>query len=238
MTTDKGEQVCLAIETTCRAGGLLLAVGRQPPRIVHFDATARHTTALLTHLAKMVRQVNLRPQDLDYLYVSAGPGSFTGVRVGITVARTLAQAIAGLKCVAVPTPWAVAENARNLPWRHLAVVLDAREGRIHATLFARRDGRIEPVDSPGGLAQPGQFLAAAPRPLTLIGEGLAYHDMSGPDVSIAPAGLHLPTAEGVYAVGCRLAAAGQFTEYHRLLPVYTRPPHITRPAGKEGRCKS
>ena len=149
------------------------------------------------------------------------------MRVGITVARTLAQAVGHIRCVAVPTPQAVAENARSLPWRHLAVVLDAREGCIHATLFARQAERIEPVDSPGRLWEPDEFLAAAPRPLLLIGEGLAYYPMAAPEVTVAPEDLHLPTAEGVYAVGSRLAAAGEYTEYHRLLPVYARPPHIT-----------
>jgi tRNA threonylcarbamoyladenosine biosynthesis protein TsaB len=234
MTSDKGDNVCLAMETSCRAGGLLLAVGGQVRQVVHFDAAGRHTTRLLTHLAAMVRQAALRPQDLDEVHVSVGPGSFTGLRVGITVARTLAQAVGHVRCVAVPTPRAVAENVRALPWRHLAVVLDAREGCVHATLFARQDDRIEPLPSPGGLCEPAEFLAAAPRPLLLTGEGLAYHEMGGPDVTIAPPELHLPTAEGVYAVGCRMAAAGEFTEYHRLLPVYARSPHITGPAAEKG----
>lgn len=226
--------VAVAMETSCRAGGLLLAVDGRPQRVVHFDAAGRHTTHLLTHLAAMVNEAHLRPHDIDELYVSAGPGSFTGVRVGVTVARTLAQAVPHIRCVAVPTPAAVAENARALDWRHLAVVLDAREGWIYATLFARQAERIEPLDPPGRLWEPDAFLAAAPRPLLLIGEGLAYHHLAAPSVSLVPSELHLPTAEGVYAVGSRLAAAGQFTEYHRLLPVYTRPPHITGPAGEAG----
>ncbi|MCJ7543380.1 MAG: tRNA (adenosine(37)-N6)-threonylcarbamoyltransferase complex dimerization subunit type 1 TsaB [Phycisphaerae bacterium] len=226
--------VTVAMETSCRAGGLLLAVDGHPQRVVHFDAAGRHTTHLLTHLAAMVAEAGLHPADIDEVYVSAGPGSFTGVRVGITVARTLAQAVGGIRCVAVPTPAAVAENARALDWRHLAVVLDAREGCFHATLFARQGERIEPVDPPGRLWEPDAFLTAAPRPLLLTGEGLAYHVMAAPGVSFAAAELHLPTAEGVYAVGSRLAAAGQFTEYHRLLPVYARSPHITGPAGEGG----
>jgi tRNA threonylcarbamoyl adenosine modification protein YeaZ len=234
MTTDNGDKVTLAMETSCRAGGLLLAVGGQVRQVVQFDAAGRHTTHLLTHLAAMVRQANLRPQQLDEVYVSIGPGSFTGLRVGVTVARTLAQAIGHLKCVAVPTPQAVAENVRALAWQHLAVVLDAREGCIHATVFARRGEQIVPADPPAGLWRPAEFLAAAPRPLLLTGEGLAYHPMTAPDVSLAPPELHLPTAQGVYAVGWRLAEAGQFTEYHHLLPVYTRSPHITGPAGQTG----
>jgi tRNA threonylcarbamoyladenosine biosynthesis protein TsaB len=234
--------VSIAIETSCRAGGLLLAVGDHTEQEVRFDAAARHTTALLTHLAAMVKQAGLKPGDIDEVYVSIGPGGFTGLRVGITVARTMGQAIAGLKCVAVSTPAAVAQNAHDLDWQHLAVILDAGQGRIHATLFARRGEAIELADlsansgesrlwTPAEPCLPaGRFLAAAPRPLLLIGEGLAYHAMSAAGVSVAPASLHLPTAAGVWAVGSRLARAGQFTEYHRLLPIYARSPHITTPA--------
>ncbi|MGA2266122.1 MAG: tRNA (adenosine(37)-N6)-threonylcarbamoyltransferase complex dimerization subunit type 1 TsaB [Phycisphaerae bacterium] len=228
--------VSIAIETSCRAGGLLLAAGEHVEQEIRFDAAARHTTALLTHLAEMVKQAGLKPQDIDEVYVSVGPGGFTGLRVGITVARTLAQAIAGLKCVAVPTPAAVAENARGLDWQHLAVILDAGGGRIHATLFTRRGQTIEPANlsangSESRLWTPAEFLAAAPWPLLLTGEGLAYHAMSAAGVSVAPSELHLPTAAGVWAVGARMARAGHFTEYHRLLPIYARGPHITTPAG-------
>ena len=232
MTDD--QTVSLAIETSCRAGGLLLAVGGQPDRVVHFDAAARHATHLLTHLAAMVREAHLTPQDIRLLYVSVGPGSFTGLRVGITVARTLAQAVPLIQCVAVPTPQAIAENARDLDWQHLAVILDARRHGIHATLFARHADRIDPADPPAGLFAPADFLAAAPRPLMLTGEGLAYHDLAAPGVTLAPPDLHLPTVETVHTVGCRLAAAGTFTEYHHLLPVYTTGPHITTPAGQAG----
>jgi tRNA threonylcarbamoyl adenosine modification protein YeaZ len=234
MTDDRDEKVAVAIETSCRAGGLLLAVGGQVRQVVHFDAAGRHTTHLLTHLDAVVREAHLRPADIDELHVSIGPGSFTGLRVGITVARTLAQSVAGLRCVAVPTPQAVAENVRALPWQHLAVVLDAREECIHATVFVRRGDAIAPADPPAGLWRPAEFLAAAPRPLLLTGEGLAYHEMTAPDVALAPDELRLPTAEGVYAVGRRLAEAREFTEYHHLLPVYVRSPHITGPAAAGG----
>ncbi len=232
----KDRLVSIAIETSCRTGGLLLAIGDRREQEVCFDAAGRHTVQLLTHLAAMVKQTGLGPKDIDEVYVSTGPGSFTGLRVGITVARTLGQAIAHLKCVAVPTPAAVAENARELDWQHLAVVLDARQGCIHASVFDRRDGTIAPADLPAGLWRPQEFLAAAPRPLLLTGEGLDYHPMSAAGVSLAPPQLRLPTARGVWTVGWRLARAGQFTEYHHLLPIYVRAPHITGPAARNGDC--
>jgi len=105
--------------------------------------------------------------------------------------------------------------------------MDAREGIIYTQLFIRRQGSIVAA-GPARVLPVAEFLSSAPRPLLLTGEGLAYHHLTGPDIQIADPSLHLPTAEGVWRVGCRLAQAGEFTEYHRLLPIYTRKPEAVR----------
>ena len=220
------DDVSIAIETSCRAGGVALGCGGELCEAAAFDASREHATQLVVRLDEMLARRGLSAGDIRQAYVSAGPGSFTGLRVGITVVRTLAQAVAGLRCVAVPTAMAVAENARDLAWENLGVVMDAREDSIYAQLFTRRQGRI--VAAAARALSVEEFLASAPRPLMLMGEGLAYHCLAGPDIVIADPRLHLPTAEGVWRGGRRLAAAGEFTEYHRLLPIYTRRPEAVR----------
>ena len=78
---------------------------------------------------------------------------------------------------------------------------------------------------------PREYLAAAGRPLALIGEGLAYHPQPD-DLVLAPQSLdatpHLPSAGNVWRVGRQMAAAGLFTEYHRLEPIYCRKPEALR----------
>ncbi len=227
--------VSIAIETSCRAGGVALGLDDRLVRSVGFDASARHATQLICRLDGLLVEASLRPSDLDHVYVSNGPGSFTGLRVGITVARTLAQGLDRLQCVAVPTPLVLADGACSLPWEHLGVIMDARKGLIYACLFVRKDRQIVAADEPAVLA-PGEFLAKAPRPLTLIGEGLAYHDLRGDGVTIPDPNsptLHLPTAEAVWRVGRRLAAAGRFTNRHQLLPVYPRRPDAVRPRRRQ-----
>jgi tRNA threonylcarbamoyladenosine biosynthesis protein TsaB len=227
------ELVSIAIETSCRLGGVALGLDDRVVRAIAFDASSRHTTHLLTRLKQMVESAGLRPGDLNELYVSAGPGSFTGVRVGVTVARTLGQAVPNLRLVRVPTAEAVAENFRDADWRHLGVVLDAKEEWVHATLFARRGERIEP-EAPLGVARLAELLASAPRPLTLVGEGLFFRkpqELPMEGVSVPhPESLenHLPTAEGVWRVGRRMAREGQFTDFAHLLPIYARKPEAIR----------
>lgn len=221
------EPISIAIETSCGAGGAALGAAERLCEVVDFDARRRHATQLVARLADLLGRHDLAPAQIDELYASVGPGSFTGVRVGVTVARTLGQAVASLRCVAVPSPLAVAENVANRPWERLIVVLDARAGLVYAQAI-RREAAGQAMDGPPRLCSPEDLLAETPRPLLLTGEGLGYHDLTGQGVSLVEPELRLPTAEGVWRVGRRLAAAGRFTEHSQLLPVYTRKPEAVR----------
>ncbi|MCK4600894.1 MAG: tRNA (adenosine(37)-N6)-threonylcarbamoyltransferase complex dimerization subunit type 1 TsaB [Phycisphaerae bacterium] len=221
------EVISIAIETSCRAGGVALGRGGKLLACRDFDTSARHATQLVSRLKALLDEAGLKANDPREVYISAGPGSFTGLRVGITVARTLGQMVAGLRCVAVPTAAAVAENARELSWQHLGVVMDAKDDHAYSCLFTRRGDEIVQASGPAVLPVQ-QFIQNAPRPLLLIGEALAYHEPVGEGLSIADESLHLPKAEGVWCVGRRLARRGQFVDYHRLLPIYAREPEALR----------
>ena len=220
----------IAIETTCRAGGVALGVGDDVREVIAFDAQRRHATQLVARLADLLARAGAKPGDVGEVYVSAGPGGFTGTRVGITVARTLAQANPHIRCVAVPTPEAVLAAAAGDEWQHLAVVLDAGKGLLHATLYARAGSAPVPA-GPSRVATAAEFLADSPRPLSLIGEGLAFHALEAAGVSTMfppDDARHLPTPANVWQVGRRMAAAGCFTDYHLLLPHYARAPEAVR----------
>ncbi len=233
------QTISVAIETSCRQGGIALGLDDALAGEINFDASQRHATQLVGRLGDLLASHHLAPAAVNEIYVSVGPGSFTGLRVGITVARTMAQAIAAAgapmpRCVAVPSLAAVAQNARPLAWEHLGVVLDVKEGSFYAGLFQRHGEQIE-LAAPPRLMTAEEFLAAAPRPLLLTGEGLAFIDIATQCVSAAPKDTHFPTAAGVWRVGRRLALAGQFTEYHHLLPIYPRQPEAVRLWDKLGR---
>jgi tRNA threonylcarbamoyladenosine biosynthesis protein TsaB len=219
--------ISIAIETSCARGGIALGAADDLVHTLDFQADRRHAVQLVARLADLLRGRRLGPRDVEEVYVSIGPGSFTGLRVGVTVARTLAQAVASIRCVGVPSAAAVAENAADIDFQHLGVVMDAKYGSVYAALFARREGRIVPAGEPA-IVPAEQFAADCPRPITLIGEGLGYHDLSGEGIAVAPEALWLPRAEGVWRAGRRLGRQGRFTEYHRLRPLYLRQPEAVR----------
>lgn len=222
--------ISIAIETSCRLGGVALGVGEELAGRVDFDASRRHAVQVISRLDEMLTAAGLAAGDVDEVYVSAGPGGFTGLRVGVTVARTLAQAIDGVRCVGVPTAQAVAENARQTDHRELGVVMDARDGEVYLARFTRAGGG-EWTPGPRGCLPADEAAATLPRPILLIGEGLEYHDLRGDRIEIPPAtqhGLHLPNAANVWRVGRRTAREGLFTRGQDLLPIYTRRPEAVR----------
>jgi len=225
--TIMSETAAIAIETSCRAGGVALGIGGRLVEAVAFDASRRHAAQLICQLDALLAGAGIAPAQLAHVYVSAGPGGFTGLRVGMTVARTLAQFVPGLQCVAVPTLAAVAENVADRPWNSLGVVLDAGDGTVYAAAY-RRDGKARSEAVPPGAMTRDNFLALTPRPILLIGEGLWYHELSGEGIELADEAVRLPTAEGVWRVGRRMAEAGDFTDPDRMLPLYARPPEAVR----------
>lgn len=221
------EPISIAIETSCRRGGLALGAGAQLVEAVSFPADQRHATQLLSHLDQVLVRHGLAPADLREVYVSAGPGSFTGLRVGLTCARTLAQVLPHLRTVAVPTVEAVAENAGDVDCPHLGVVMDAKEKIVFVTFFTRGPECWQPT-GPGQLVHLDELSVLAPRPAVLIGEALWHHAVRGEGITLGPEELWLPRAQGVWRVGRRRALAGGFVPYTQLRPIYLRQPEAAR----------
>ncbi len=226
----------IAIETTSRRGGVALGRGEERLAAAELDSSRRHASELLVSLRKLLDGAGVAPEDLDEVYVSVGPGSFTGVRVGVTVARTLGQAL-DVRLAAAPTPRVVLENILDHEWTHAAVVLDARRGNAFAQAFERSGGQ-RPVAGEPMFGTPEELLERLPRPLVLVGEGLGHVSFPRPEgvelIDPADAG-HRPTASGCWEVGRRLAGEGRFVDYHALRPVYTRKPEAVRLWEEQGK---
>lgn len=104
------------------------------------DAGRKHGRDLLPRIRDLLREAGLSPRDLGVVAVGLGPGSYTGMRIGLTAARTLAYAV-GARLVGLDSLEAVAWNAPAHAMR-VAVVGDAQRGDVYAAGFIR--------EAPGG----------------------------------------------------------------------------------------
>jgi tRNA threonylcarbamoyladenosine biosynthesis protein TsaB len=183
----------------------------------------RHAAELLPELERLVDPLGW-PR-IDRLAVGVGPGSFTGLRIGLATARGLAQAL-GKPVVPVGTLAALAGGLAERPGargRALLAVLDARRGQAFAGLFEAGGTRAwEPfVASPDELAE---RVATLPEPPLAGGSGAIRfrHQLEGAGAQV------LPDAEPGHKVSgrhvCLLAKPGRPVSPESLQPIYLRPP--------------
>jgi len=158
----------LALDTATEALGLALRAGEQV-RAELIQAGFRHSETLLPHVHRLLSDAGLRPADLDLVICSLGPGSFTGIRIGLAAAKGLAFAArpAGVPLCGVST-------LEGLAWRHrlldapVAVVNASLRRRFHAGLF--RGGNLEGEYLEAELEELAARLAGHPA-LALAGSG-------------------------------------------------------------------
>ena len=184
-----------------------------------------HATRLLGLVDEALAAVGLELDELDRLGVGVGPGSFTGLRIGIATARALAQA-ADLPLAGVSTLDALAAAAADElePGRAVLAVIDAGRGEGFAAGF--RDGRALAAAAalgPDGLAALAATLEA---PVAVGGGAVRFQAQlraAGAAVPPAESPLHRPDGRHL----CRLAAAAETADRDAVLPQYVRAPDAT-----------
>ena len=229
----------MAIETSGRLGSVALAEGENILTERNFTAELRHASELLVTMDQLTKQQGWKPSDIQHLYVSAGPGSFTGLRIAITAAKTLAFAQA-TQIIAVPSIEAQVLNADlaaqqdNIDIKKVAVVLEAGRGQIFTAVFEKNDLNSSTQDFlPGyrtliqqAMMPPADLLSQSPRPLILLGEGLKYHrdELTTENVTWLDKKYSQPRAAFVHRCGYLRAQASLFADADELVPIYIRRP--------------
>lgn len=218
----------LLLDTSGRIGAVGLATAAGVVAGTHLPGTMRHAAELMPTLDGLLREQGWPADSLTDVFLTVGPGSFTGLRLGVSVARTLAWA-AGARIVALPTLDVLARNALAIspPPPHVAVLLDAKRGQVFAACYAFDNGGYVPVMD-ARLVEPGPFLSDCPRPLAVLGEGLPMHQeaVAASGAETLPPELWPGRAEHVFALGIEQARAGRYTPPGDLVPVYIRRPEM------------
>jgi tRNA threonylcarbamoyladenosine biosynthesis protein TsaB len=215
----------LSIETSGRIGSIAVSDDSRLLVEEQFPHGLAHASQIIPIIDRLCRAQSWTPRDLEHLYISTGPGSFTGLRIAVTLAKTLAFAT-GAKIVAVPTVRVLAENAPP-DAQNLIIVLDAKRDQIFTARFLREMGRwVE--GEPAHLDSLAAMLSRSPRPVHLLGEGIPYHEkfISKDDAAIiiTPEDTWRARASAVARLGAQLAQLNQFSDPFTLTPLYIRRP--------------
>jgi tRNA threonylcarbamoyladenosine biosynthesis protein TsaB len=222
----------LALETSGRIGSVALTGDGRVLSEEQFPHGLQHAARIITVIDSLCRRHGCKPGDLAEVYVSVGPGSFTGLRVGITVAKTLALA-GTVKLVGVPSLHVLAQNA-PAEAAHVVIVLDAKRGQIFTASFARMGEAWSEVE-PAHMDTLGAMLARSPRPVHLLGEGVAYHrsaiDPADAGVVVTDPESWRARAGAVAKLGWELARRGLYADPMTLAPLYVRPPEAEEKFG-------
>jgi tRNA threonylcarbamoyladenosine biosynthesis protein TsaB len=218
----------LAIETATDLVGCALALDDAVVASFELSHGRRHAESLLPAVDACLAQVGAAIGDVGAVVADVGPGLFTGLRVGLATARSLAFALE-LPVAAVTSLEAMAHDAR-LAGRIVCAALDARRGEVFWQLF-RPDPATDGVRALGLPAcSPPEDLSAELRvlgePLLLVGDALARYGTLPDDVpeAIAARDRRHPSAATVAVLGLRSLRRGDALRPDQLEPRYLRAP--------------
>jgi len=215
----------LAFETSGLLGSvaLLETAGGKLVSTVECETPADQRTArsLLPTTHRLLSDHGWRPADVELIAVSTGPGSFTGLRIGVVAAKTFAYAV-GAKLVGVHTLAAMAEPLVERASR-VWTILDAQRQELFAASFDPARSIIDQAEPPTDITPIEDWMARLSAGDQVVGPPLAKLGASLPaGVSIADKGLWNPTALAVGRLGIALSERGREISPLELVPDYFR----------------
>lgn len=212
----------LALETSAKSVSVAVTEDGVPLASSYQNTGLTHSRTLMPLLDAMLTSSGLELQDMDALAVAAGPGSFTGLRIGVSALKGLAWA-AEKPCCGVSTLEAMARNLAHMD-ALIVCAMDARRNQVYNALFEAKNGvltRLTP-DRAIAVAELAEELRGETRRLLVLGDGgrLCRDGLAqlGVESELAPAQLLYQNA-----VGVGLAAEhGTPVSAQELAPVYLR----------------
>ncbi|HEV3383686.1 MAG TPA: tRNA (adenosine(37)-N6)-threonylcarbamoyltransferase complex dimerization subunit type 1 TsaB [Gemmata sp.] len=223
----------LILETSGRIARVGLARAGSVVRAVSLDDTRRHARDLAATVGQLLNAESLNPSELSGVMVSRGPGSYTGLRVGLMSAKALAYAT-GCKLIAVDTFAAIAAQApveSDRQW----VIADALQNHIYVQKFLRSSGGEWLPEVELQIVRVEDSLRQAVAGTWMSGPGVkVYADRIPNDSRCVPEADREPRVESVFKVGqhlTHLTREQQFT----LEPLYLRGSSAEEKAKAEGK---
>jgi tRNA threonylcarbamoyladenosine biosynthesis protein TsaB len=211
----------IGIETSGSIGSVAVCSGDTIAGRKTFGKNLNHGKEIVSSLKAIFDEIKWEPNDVDLIAVSIGPGSYTGLRIGITCAKTLAYGL-GKPVIDVPTLDVLAENVKN-DVENICPVIDAKRKKVYACIYARNDTEKKRITD-YLIISPRELLDILPKPVLLFGDGVVtYKDVfSQKKAVIMSDKLGIADAVTVARLGLKRYEQGKRCEINFLAPLYLR----------------
>ncbi|MEW5768370.1 MAG: tRNA (adenosine(37)-N6)-threonylcarbamoyltransferase complex dimerization subunit type 1 TsaB [bacterium] len=220
--------IILAVETATLTGSVAL-LGSEDIVIEHTSGSpGTHSVWLMPAIERIFKQAGFSLSDLEAIAVSLGPGSFTGLRVGISTVRGLAQTLR-LPVVGIPTLDGLASHSIDTSYR-ICPILDARKKQVYAAFYRSQKGEIVRISDYLAI-EPSHLVDMIQEPVFFLGEGLEVYqaflkENLGDLAHFAPPTHWRTRALSIASLGLKALERGEGRDFREITPLYIRPPDI------------
>ncbi len=216
----------LAFETSAKAASVALVEDGWLVAEYQQNSGQTHSRTLMKMAEDLLRNCDRKPEDVTAVACAAGPGSFTGVRIGVSAAKGFAWGLE-LPCVGVSTLEGMVRGIAVADGVYCAV-MDARRNQVYTALFSVKDGNICRLteDMAISVEELGTLLKKEENNKFLVGDGalLCYNNLRSevPDLILLPEHLRMQRASGTAMVAWDRLSAGECPNGAELIPNYLR----------------
>ena len=220
----------LSLDTSATVASVAIANDSVPLAQYTLNAKNTHSETILPMIENMLDALCLKTSDIDLFALSAGPGSFTGVRIGAATVKGLAFA-SNKPCVEVSTLEALAQN---LVFKEglICTVMNARRSQVYTALFRSNGKKLERLipDSALSIEELDGILSQYSEPIALVGDGydICEQGFSKTELIFVPEFMRLQSALSVAAIALQNYNIGNVCTDSALSVNYLRPSQAER----------
>ncbi|WMJ76711.1 MULTISPECIES: tRNA (adenosine(37)-N6)-threonylcarbamoyltransferase complex dimerization subunit type 1 TsaB [unclassified Sedimentibacter] len=186
-----------------------------------------HSEKLMPLIEELLNELNIKIQDIDVIAISEGPGSYTGLRIGAAIAKSLAFAV-DIPIANIPTTKSLAANVFDVS-KLIVPVMDAKAGRIYTGVYRWNEGKISTVKEqyPCNIDDMLEMMNEYEEPIIFNGDGAVnYRDIIEKKLRqrayFAPGRYNFLNASTLASIGYDMALMGEFVQASDFRPQYLR----------------
>jgi tRNA threonylcarbamoyladenosine biosynthesis protein TsaB len=219
--------IILSIDSSTPVAGIAVSDGMQLLGEITLNTKNTHSEKLMPLVKHLLDELTLSVNDLDAIAVTQGPGSFTGLRIGMATAKGLAQG-AGKKLIAVPTLDCLAQNLLHYPGI-ICPIMNAQKKQVYTAIYRSGRNKLERLSDYQAIAveQLAAQLKELKEDIWFVGDGVAafadmFQELLGDACRFADGHNILPRAGALAMLAAERASEEQFDDLYQAELIYIR----------------